>query len=72
MNKAEQYLKNLNDEELTGLVAELERAVFNEGSSLRKAVNEIFPEVGIFVLRVNELIYPLLKEVTERFKLSKN
>jgi hypothetical protein len=68
LNKSEQYLKGLSDQELSTLVEELEKVVHEDSSPLRKVINDLYGEnVGIFVLRVNELIYPLLKEVHSRW-----
>jgi hypothetical protein len=64
----EQYFKALSDQELSTLVDELEKITYEESSPLRKVVNDLHgKDVGIFVLRVNELIYPLLKEVHSRW-----
>lgn len=64
----EQYLKGLSDQELSTLVEELEKVAHEESSPLRKTINDLYGEnVGVFVLRVNELIYPLLKEVHSRW-----
>ncbi len=66
--KTDEYLKGLSDQELTELVNELHKAAFEDTSAIRKAINALHGDnVGIFVLRVNELIYPLLKEVNSRW-----
>lgn len=68
LNKSEQYLKGLSDQELSTLVEELEKVAHEDSSPLRKAINDLYGEnVGVFVLRVNEIIYPLLKEVHSRW-----
>lgn len=69
LSKSEQYLKGLSDQELSTLVEELEKVTHEDSSPLRKVINDLYGEnVGVFVLRVNELIYPLLKEVHSRWK----
>lgn len=68
MSNAQEYLKNLSDKELSALVEDLKNTSFGEDSPLRKAVNEIYKDdVGIFVLRIPELMYPILLEVHLRF-----
>jgi len=67
-NNTEQYLKGLSDQELSTLVEELEKVTYDDSSPLRKVIKDLYGDVpGIFVLRVNELIYPLLKEVHSRW-----
>jgi hypothetical protein len=68
LTKTDEYLKGLSDQELTQLVNDLEGAAFEETAPMRKAINALHGDNhGIFVLRVNELIYPLLKEVNSRW-----
>lgn len=65
---SELYFKGLTDQELSTLVEEIEKLAYDDSSPLRKTINDLYGEdVGIFVLRVNELIYPLLKEVHSRW-----
>jgi hypothetical protein len=67
--KTDEYLKGLSDQELTELVNDLEQSAFEETAPMRKAINALHGDnVGIFVLRVNELIYPLIKEVHSRWR----
>jgi hypothetical protein len=69
LTKTGEYLKGLSDQELTELVNDLENTAFEETAPMRKAINALHGEdVGIFVLRVQELIYPLLKEVHSRWR----
>jgi hypothetical protein len=69
LSKTDQYLKGLSDQELSILVEELEKVALEESSPIRKVINELYGEdVGVFILRVNELIYPLLKEVHSRWR----
>ena len=69
LTKTDEYLKGLSDQELTELVNDLEKSALEETAPMRKAINALHGEdVGIFVLRVQELIYPLLKEVYSRWE----
>lgn len=68
-NNTEQYLKGLSDQELSTLVEEIEKVTYDDSSPLRKVIKDLYGDVPrIFVLRVTELIYPLLKEVHSRWK----
>lgn len=67
--KTDEYLKGLSDQELTELVNDLEKTAFEETTPMRKAINTLHGDnVGVFVGRVNELIYPLLKETFSRWQ----
>lgn len=69
-DKVTHFISNLSTKELIELVEELEKAAFEETSVLRKAVIECFGEVNILVLQANQLLYPMLKEVTNRLKIN--
>lgn len=68
LNKSEQYFKGLSDQELSSLVKELEKVSHEDSSPIRKAINELYGDnVGVYILRVSEFVYPLLKEVHSRW-----
>ena len=67
--KAEDYLKNLTNQELVELVDELQtKAQYDENSPVRKAILAIYGEINILVLQVQQIIWPVMLEVTNRFK----
>jgi hypothetical protein len=62
-------LERLSDDELNGIINELGQPTYDLDSPLRKLVNTIYGEdVGIFMLRIVELTYPLLKETQKRWQ----
>jgi hypothetical protein len=62
-------LERLSDDELNGIINELGQPTHDLDSPLRKLVNTIYGEdVGIFMLRIVELTYPLLKETQKRWQ----
>jgi hypothetical protein len=65
----EDCIKRLSDNELNEIIDELSKPLHELDSPLRKLVNTIYGEnVGLFVLRLTELIYPLLKETQKRWQ----
>lgn len=64
-------LERLSDDELNGIINELGQPTHDLDSPLRKLVNTVYGEdVGIFMLRIVELTYPLLKETQKRWQRS--
>lgn len=71
MSKAKTYLQQFSTDKLVQLVEHMKKATHSDKSPLRKVVNDIFPEPGIFVLRVNELLWPILEILAERVSENK-
>jgi hypothetical protein len=71
-NKVINYMESLSNKELSDLIDELSNDSYDENSLIRKAVVECFGEENILVLQVNQLLFPLLKEINDRFKSISN
>lgn len=62
-------IKRLSNDELNEIIDELGQPTHDLDSPLRKLVKTIYGEnVGVYLLRVTELIYPLLKETQKRWQ----
>jgi hypothetical protein len=67
MNKnALEVIQKLSDKELKQLIEEYKSSNIPEDALIRKVVLEIFGEINIFVLQMNELLWPILDTVSER------
>lgn len=65
----EDCIKRLSDDELNEIIDELSKPVHELDSPLRSLINTIYgANVGVYLLRVTELIYPLLKETQKRWQ----
>ena len=62
-------LSKLSDIELDTLINEMKKSSIPEDAICRRIIAEAYgDEVGIFILRVNELLWPLVLELQIRFK----
>lgn len=69
MINIKEYLKGFSDEELKILVEEINKPTHYEDSPLRKLIYTVWGDnVGIFTLRIIEVLYPLLNEINSRWK----
>lgn len=69
--EAEDYLKTLSDQELTDMVDELQtKTQFDEKSPVYKAVLVIYGEINIMALQLNQLVWPLAIELSNRLKIN--
>ena len=67
--KAKEYLQQLSTDILLQYVEEMKKSSHSEKSPLRKVVNKIWKDdVGIYMLRVQELLWPLLDILSERIE----
>ena len=66
--KVNNILKNLSDDKLLVLVEEIKNPVFPEDALIRKVILDAFGEINILALQINELLWPLLEVISERFK----
>jgi hypothetical protein len=63
---AKKYLEKLSTDKLLQLVEEMKKPSHSIVSPLRKVVRDIWPGESIFVLRVTELVWPMLEILAER------
>jgi len=67
MKVAKTYLQELSTDKILQIVEEMKKPSHSIKSPLRKVINEIFGEnTGIFVLRIQELLWPILEILAER------
>ena len=65
---ADVVLKALSDEELLSFVEDCQKLSVPKNSIVRKVINDVFGKENIVVLQINELLWPMLLEVSERMK----
>lgn len=61
-------LQKLSDEQLMSLVEDFKKPSIPEDSLVREIVKEHFGEINILVLQMNQLLWPLIEVISERFK----
>jgi hypothetical protein len=64
-------LLHLTDDELLKLVEELKLPTIPEDALVRKIILEWQGEINILVLQMNQLLWPLLEEVSTRLEISR-
>lgn len=67
MLNAKSYLQQLSTDKILQLVEEMKKPSHSIRSPLRNVINTIWKDdVGIFVLRIQELLWPMLEILAER------
>ena len=67
MIKAKTYLQELSTDRILQLIEEMKKPSHSFKSPLREVVSNIWKDdVGIFVLRIQELLWPMLEILAER------
>lgn len=67
MIKAKTYLQELSTDRILQLIEEMKKPSHSLKSPLREVVSNIWKDdVGIFVLRIQELLWPMLEILAER------
>lgn len=67
MSKIKTYLQDLSTDKLLRLVEEMKKSTHGDKSPLRQIVNDVWgADTGIFVLRVNEMLWPMTEILSQR------
>lgn len=67
----QQIIQNLSDTELLQIISECKQPSIDEDALIKKIVIEVFGGIDILLLQIQKLLWYILEEIVNRFKVLK-